>query len=112
MVASCQDARARRRTERRRMHVGVTQPVLRQPAEVRRIDRRSITTELSEASVVQDNEERIGRAIFRPQRRAPRRLGFADGAAHAARETGAWPVFLQCHANFSSLTFAMCMECA
>jgi hypothetical protein len=70
------------------MHIGVTPPVLRQPVNVRHINRRAVTADLPEAGVVERDEERIRRAFFRAQRFGPGRTGFADGASEATGECG------------------------
>ena len=64
MVASGQDAGARRRAERRRVHVVVAQAVRRQAVDIRRLDRAAVTAKLAKAGVVQHDEEDVGRPFF------------------------------------------------
>ena len=100
VVAPGQHARARRRAQRRGVHVGVAQPVLRQPVEVGRVDRRAVATELPVAGVVEHDEEHVRRAGCRPHRRGPGRLRLADRAAHPAGERGARFVLFEAHFVF------------
>ena len=74
MIASGDDARARRRTERRRVHVGVTAGRSWPAINIGRVDRRAVTAELSKTGVVDHDEEYIRRAFFRALRRGPCRL--------------------------------------
>ena len=98
MVAPGQDARARWRTERRRVHVVEQETVLGELVDVRRRDRRAEAAELAEAGVIDDDEENVRRALFGAKRRRPGRLGFANRAAHAAGECRARLIFLERHA--------------
>ena len=72
MIAAGQNARARRRAERGRVHVGEEQPVLGQLVDVRRVDRRAVAAELAEARVVDDDEEDVRRAFPGAHRRRAR----------------------------------------
>ena len=65
MVAAGQDARARRRAQRGRVHVVVAQAVLRELVDVRRADRRAEAAELPEAGVVEHDEQHVRRARLR-----------------------------------------------
>ena len=79
MVAARQDARPARRTQRRRMHVAVTQAVRRERVEARRLYRAAVATELPEPRVIQHDEQHVRRALARPHRRRPRRGGLLSG---------------------------------
>ena len=76
VIAPRDHARARRRAQRRRVHVVVAQPVGRQRVEVRRLDRAAVAAEMPEAGVVEHDEQHVRRACFA-------RLG----AGHAGCET-------------------------
>ena len=102
MIAAGQHAGPRGRTERRGMHVGEEQAVLGQPVDVGRVDRRAVAAELSEAGVVDDDEKDVRRAFPGAERGRPRRIGLADGAAHAAGKRRAGFVFLERHVASSS----------
>src|SRR5262245_31846419 len=96
MSAPGDDARACRRTERRRVHIAISQPVLRQSINVRRVNRRAVTAQLPEASVIEHDEEYIRRAFFRAQWRGPGRTGFSYSTADAAGERRPGFVFDHC----------------
>ena len=66
MVAAGDDARPRRRTERRRVHVVEPQAILGDPIQVRSLDRAAVTTELAEAGVVEHDHQDIRERPPRP----------------------------------------------
>ncbi len=86
VVAAGDDARPRRRTERRRVHVVVAHSSGCERVDVRRRDRAPVTAEMPEPHVVDDDEEHVGRAFFRPVRRGPCGLGHVGGSPDDARE--------------------------
>ena len=71
MVASGEQARAGGGAEGRRVKVGVAQPAGRKRVEMRRADRRTVTAKLTEAGVVQHDEQYIRRAILSLERSRP-----------------------------------------
>ena len=97
VVAPGQHAGARRRAERRRVHVGVPQTVLRQPVQIGRVDRCAVATELPVTGVVQHDVDHVRSTRFGPQRGGPGRFGLADRASHPPREGAAWLVLGQAH---------------
>ncbi len=100
VIAAGQDARARRRAERGRVHVVEEESVLRERVDVRRLDRAAVAPHLPEPGIVLDDEDHVGRALFRPQRPRPRRTGDVEGASDHAGEGRAWFVFLERHGEF------------
>ena len=97
VVAARQHAGARRRAQCGSVHVREQQAVLGEPVDVGRVDRPAVATELTEAGVVQHDEQDVGRVSSGAQRRRPCRLRLADRAAHAAGERRPRLVFLQRH---------------
>ena len=95
MVAPGEQARARRRADRRRVEVAVAQAARRQPVERRRADVGAVAAQLREADVVQQEHEHVGRARLRARGLRPRRLRFARRAADGAGERRAFRVGLQ-----------------
>ncbi len=67
------DARPRRRAQRRGVHVVIQQPARGQGVQVRRGDRAAITAQLPEPGVIQHDEQDVRRTLLRPQRPRPRR---------------------------------------
>src|SRR5262245_18673234 len=72
MVAAGNKTRARRRAQRGRVHVVVTQTVLREGIQVGCLAGSTEAADLAEAGVVEDNEQDIGRTFFSTQRLRPR----------------------------------------
>src|SRR5215469_11488296 len=104
VVAPRDDARTRGGAKRSSVQVGVQKTICRELVEIRRVDRRSVASQLAEASVIEDNEEDIGDPRSGAQGRRPRRLGFTNSTAHAARKGCAGLVFLEGHCSYP-LTF-------
>ena len=88
MVAAGQDARAGRRAQRRRVHVGVQQAVRGELVDVGRPDRRAEAAELPEAGIVDHDEQHVGGTRPGANRLRPRGLGLADRPADDAGERG------------------------
>lgn len=99
MIAACQNARPARRTQRRRVHVAIAQPVRRQSVEAGRLDRAAVTAQLAESRIVQDDEQHIRGARPRPHRRRPGRRGLISGPPDHARERNAGPILNNWHAD-------------
>ena len=93
------DARATRRAERGRMHVAVAETVRREAVQVRRLDRRAVTTELPVARVVEHDEQDVRRARLRAQRLRPCRLRLVDRSPDHARKRSACLVLFDRHAR-------------
>src|SRR5215472_7411059 len=55
MIAPSDKTGARRRSQRRRMHIIVEQPVSGERVQIRCINRTTVATELAEAGVVENN---------------------------------------------------------
>ena len=72
VIAPGQDARTRRRTKRRGVHIVVAQAVGGQAIQVRRGDGAAVAAQLPEAGVVQDDEQHVRRA-FSSRAAAPAR---------------------------------------
>ncbi len=79
MVPPGDDARARRRTERGRVHVVVAEAICGKCVDVRRFDWAAVAAEVPEARIVQHDEEHVGRTLLRPVRRRPGRLRDVHG---------------------------------
>src|SRR5215472_1147765 len=100
VVAPRDDAGTRGGAKRSSVQVGVQKTICRELVEIRRVDRRSVTSQLAEASVIEDNEEDIGDPRSGAQGRRPRSLGFTNSTAHAARKGCAGFVFLEWHGSY------------
>ena len=81
MVAAGDDARPRRRAQRRRVHVVVAQPLGRDPVQVRRPDRAPVAAELTEAGVVEHDEQHVRRTLGGANRRRPGRTRLLSSPA-------------------------------
>ena len=99
VVASGDDARAARRTQRRRVHVVVAEPISRERVEVRCRDRASEAAELTVPGVVQHDGQDIGGTRLRPYRGRPRRARLVGGATDDAGERGPGLVLHNSHDN-------------
>src|SRR5262245_30644140 len=97
MITASQHARARRRTERRGMHISVTQPILCECVEVGGLAGTAEAAELPVAGVVQHDEEDVGCPRLRAQRLRPRGRGLVKGSTDDSRESGSGFVFFECH---------------
>ena len=95
MVASREDARARRRAERRRVHAVEEQAVRSQGVDVRRLDRAAVAAHLAEAGVVLHDEQDVGCAFFGAKWLRPGRARHIERPADDARERCAGFVFLE-----------------
>ena len=102
VVTAGEDARARRRTQRGGVHVRKHQPVGGQCVDVRCRDGTSVTAEMAEAHVVDDDEHHVRGAVGGPRRSGPGRCGLVGGAADRSRERGARPILNQCHGSAPS----------
>ena len=72
VIAAGDDAGARRRAQRGRVHVGVQKAVFRERVDVGRGNRTAVAAEVPVPGVVEDDEEHIGRTFLRPFRSRPR----------------------------------------
>ena len=88
MVAPGQDAGARRRAQRRGVHVVEEQAVRGELVDVRRCDGASVTAQLGEAGIVLYDEEDVGCTFFRPQGFGPSRAGDINCPSDDAAESG------------------------
>ena len=97
MVAAGDHARPARRAQRRRVHVAVAQPIVREAIQVRRRDRAAEAAELAEAGVVEHDEQHVRSTLRRPHQGRPRRCRFISRPADHAGEGGARRVLVQRH---------------
>ena len=97
VVAAGDDARPRRRAQRRGVHVGVQQAAGGQRVEIRRRDRAAVAAELPEPGVIQHDEQHIRRASGRPQRPRPRRARLLRRPPDHARERRTRRILRQRH---------------
>jgi hypothetical protein len=73
MIAARQNAGPGGRAQCGRMHIVIEQAACCQFINVSSVNRASVATQVSEAGLVQHDEQDIGRSLFRPIRRRPRR---------------------------------------
>ena len=97
VVAASYDARARRRTERRRMHVVEEQSVFGQIVYVRRFNGASVTAHLTEPRVVLNDEKDVGHPFPGTQGLRPGRLGYIKRASNHSGERRPGFVLFECH---------------
>ncbi len=97
VVAPGQDAAARRRAQRRGVHVGVAQAVSRQAVQHGRLDQPAEARQLPVADVVQHPDEHVGRALRGARRFWPGRRGLFGGTSDDAGKRGSFFVGLNCH---------------
>src|SRR5215475_15711765 len=97
MIAPGQEARARGRAQRGGVHVVVAQPVGGQRIQMGCVDRTAVAAELTEASVVEDDEQDVWRTPPRPPGRRPCGLGHIKRPADHAGKRLAGFVFLERH---------------
>ena len=101
VVAPGDDARPRRRAQRRGVHVRVQQPARGQRVQVRRRDRAAVTAELPESGVIQHDEQHVRRARRRAQRPRPGRARVVGRPADHTRECPPRLVFHYWHLQSS-----------
>src|SRR5271166_3204507 len=75
VVAPGEQRLARRRAQRRGMEAAVLEPALRQPLGCRRVDGAAEGARGGKACVVDEDDQNIGRALWRTQRLDRRELG-------------------------------------
>ena len=97
VVAAGENARARRRTQRGGVHVGVLQAVGGQGVDVRCGDRAAVTAEVSVAGVVEDDEHHVGCVVGGPFRCRPGRGRLVRGAGDHAGKRCAGLILGDCH---------------
>ena len=97
MVPAREDARARRRAERRRVHVVKEEAVLGQSVDVRRLDGTAVASHLSESGVVLNDEQDVGRAVFGAERRRPCRRRLIERTADHAVKCRSRLILFQSH---------------
>ena len=97
VIAAVEHAGARRRTERRGVHVVEAQAVGRQGIEVGGGDRAAVATELPEARVIEHQEQHIGGPLLGPVGHRPGGGRYIGGAADYAGERGTGLVFVERH---------------
>ena len=85
VVAPAEQRRARGAAHRRGVKAREAQPLPRQPVDVRRGDGRSITAEIRETYVVEQDHQDVGRARRPLRRRGPGGRGVGQRAADAGR---------------------------
>ena len=107
MVAPGHETRARRRTQRRRVHVAVSEPIGRERVEIGGSDRAAVAAEVAEAGVIKDDEEHVRRALPRPVRRRPRRLGHVERPADYAGKRLPRLVLLKRHESLPPANLAV-----
>ena len=94
VVATGQDARPCRGTQRRRVHVRVAQPLRGHTIDIRRLDEPAEARQLTVPHVVEHEKENIRRAIWRPRRRRPSWTRLLNGPADCAGKLAAGPILL------------------
>ena len=97
VIAAGDDARPRRRAQRRGVHVRVQQPAGGQRVQVRRGDRAAVTAQLPVPDVIQHDEQHVRRPCRRPQRPRPRRAGLIGRPADHTRKGAARLILLNRH---------------
>ena len=102
VIAPGEDAAARRRAERRGVHVGVAQAVGGQAVDDGRLHQPAEAGQLPVAYVVQHEEEHVGRALRRARWLRPSRRRLLGGASDDAGEGGTIPICLDRHAILPS----------
>src|SRR5262249_36523905 len=100
MIAAGNKACARRRAQRGRVHVVVTQTVLCEAIQIGCLAGSAEATELPEAHVIENDEQDIRRALFSPQWLGPRGAGDIERASNDAGECSSWFVFFKCQFHF------------
>ncbi|GAA0000873.1 hypothetical protein BRDID11002_08730 [Bradyrhizobium diazoefficiens] len=85
VVAPGEQRRTRRRAHRRGVEAGIAQALRSEPVDGRRLDGRSVAAEIGEADIVEQHDEDVRRALWRPRCLRPPGFGLrnrlADGAA-------------------------------
>ena len=97
VVAPGDDARTRRRTQGRGVHVGVAQAALCKRVQVGRLDGAAEAAELAIPGVIQHDEQHVGRTFPGAHGFGPGRAGLIYGQSDVAWERSSWFVLFECH---------------
>ena len=102
VVAAGQDARPRRRAQRRGVHVRVAQALRGDAIDVGRLDEPAEARQLAVSDIVEHEEEHVRGAVPRPRRRRPGGAGLAPPSARSCRGTRCRADTPRCRSSLSS----------